>query len=445
MTSIRLRFALVLALALAAMMVFSAGAYAEDPDAPPDIPGFGLPASPVDGMLNSTDDWVDVYDVPLVEGDVIDLSLVAPAGNAAVLLFPPTVGTIYEGGQVAMGEAGMVYQVPPGAAGDYHVVFFCPYEDPGFFPYIATYTITNEPWVPSDNNFPGIPIAPSPVMDALGAEDLVDYFYFEMGPGMKFDCQLFGDPTTDFDLALYDSGGNMLAQSYNGQYPDGISYTSPGAPEPAPAEVNTYVIAVVHYSGDGPYQLDWMIGEGPPPPPGGKDVNVHAYVGEGGQVLAFSVQAGEVPEGGYVDDMSIDFGMLFPNLPKTGSHRLLVTTNAVNGYTVAASENNPLTSGPFTIPDVTGDFGDITEYWGGPWDLSTTYGFGFSMAGMDSLFGGWRQFSDRSIGEPPMPIMGSGGPGVDREAYAQYKINVDPTQPQGDYFNTLNYVATGNF
>jgi hypothetical protein len=147
-----------------------------------------------------------------------------------------------------------------------------------------------------------------------------------------------------------------------------------------------------------------------------------------------------------VSATAIDFGTLVPEAPKTGSHRLSVTTNSESGYMVTAGESRPLTSGSNRIPDVLGDDGSITEIVRGPWSLATTYGFGFTLTGADAAFSGdYKQFADASAGEAAQPIMANSSAVTASEVEVGYKVNIGSTQPSGNYTNTISYVATANF
>ena len=76
-------------------------------------------------------------------------------------------------------------------------------------------------------------------------------------------------------------------------------------------------------------------------------VGVSANVGA---ALTFSVAAGSAPSGGSVTVSAIDFGSMVPGTPKTGSHRLTVSANAANGYSVTAEEDRPLLRGRTRFP-----------------------------------------------------------------------------------------------
>jgi hypothetical protein len=127
---------------------------------------------------------------------------------------------------------------------------------------------------------------------------------------------------------------------------------------------------------------------------------------------------------------------------------LQVTTNASNGYAVTASEDGPLTSGTYTIPDVLGDASDITETLSGAWTLPTTYGFGYTLtdvSGTSAAFtSGYKHFADTGVAETPQDVMTNTGPASADAVDVGYKINIGPAQVEGAYANTLTYIATGN-
>jgi sugar lactone lactonase YvrE len=167
------------------------------------------------------------------------------------------------------------------------------------------------------------------------------------------------------------------------------------------------------------------------------------------QTLTLSVSTGSAPEGGSVTDSNINFGVAVAGTTKTGSHRLAVTTSAVNGYFVTAEADRPPTSGSNQIADVTGDYGDITETTAGDWNNAFTYGFGYTLAnwtGSDAVFtSGYRQFADRSAAKAAQVIMANDGPTAGSQVDVVYKLIISPTQPSGVYTNTITYIATGNF
>jgi hypothetical protein len=167
------------------------------------------------------------------------------------------------------------------------------------------------------------------------------------------------------------------------------------------------------------------------------------------QTLTLSVTAGYAPDGGSVTDSDINFSVAAAGTPNSGSHRLVVSTNAANGYFVTAEADRPLASGSDQIADVTGDNGDITETTSGAWNNATTYGFGYTLAnwtGSDAAFtSGYRQFADRSAAEAAQVIMANDSPTEGSQVDVIYKLNISPMQPSGVYTNTITFIATGNF
>jgi hypothetical protein len=184
--------------------------------------------------------------------------------------------------------------------------------------------------------------------------------------------------------------------------------------------------------------------------PQGGGVGVQAAVLQMPPVLSFSILAGDAPAGGGITPTSVDFGFLLSDAPRTGSHKLVVMTNAPSGYTVNASQNRPLAAGQNTIPDSRGDNDSITHMASGPWELNNTYGFGYTLAnrnGTDAAFtSGFKHFANTESFELPQTIMSnSGAVPAAHETDITYKVNVGPGQAGGTYTNIITYAATGNF
>ena len=146
---------------------------------------------------------------------------------------------------------------------------------------------------------------------------------------------------------------------------------------------------------------------------------------------------------------SIDFATLSHEVPKAGTQRLTVSTNAQGGYSVTSAEDHALRNGSYTIPDVLGDGGGITEAISGSWALTSSHGFGYGLSnasGTDAAFtSGFKQFADASASEAAQPVMTATGPRTGSAVDVTYKVNIGPDQAQGTYTNTLTYVCTGNF
>lgn len=134
------------------------------------------------------------------------------------------------------------------------------------------------------------------------------------------------------------------------------------------------------------------------------------------------------------------------NTPEKATQDLSVSTNAPGGYNLTASEDQPLTSGAYTIPDVTGDSINISEINGGAWTQNTAYGFGYALmvAGAYINNGEYKQFAD-TPGETAQTIRSNGGPVQSDNTTVEYKVNVNSIQTAGTYTNNISYVATGTF
>lgn len=148
-----------------------------------------------------------------------------------------------------------------------------------------------------------------------------------------------------------------------------------------------------------------------------------------------------------VSDIQINFGVLTPGTPSTDTSILTVSAGGAGGYTVKASENNPLktSDGSNTIIDTLCD-STCSETSAGTWTSNSRYGFGFNMSGDDipadfvntDYF---RQFSDRNSAENPAIIMSSINVGRERTATITYKVNVSGVQPAGTYQNIITFTA----
>ena len=149
--------------------------------------------------------------------------------------------------------------------------------------------------------------------------------------------------------------------------------------------------------------------------------------------------------------MQKNFGTLTPNTPSTSTSTLTVSAGGAGGYSVKASENNPL---------MTADSADIiidtlcdatcSETTAGVWTSASKYGFGFNMTGddIDSDFTDstyFRQFADRSNAESAQTIMTSANVGRSRTATITYKLNISTLQPAGTYRNVIMYTAIPSY
>ena len=148
-----------------------------------------------------------------------------------------------------------------------------------------------------------------------------------------------------------------------------------------------------------------------------------------------------------VDNLSIDFGNLVPEVGTTAVNHITVTSPAGHGYQIMVAENHPLQNiSGTTIPDTTGDNGLATEAINDTWANADTYGFVFNANGhgTSSYFpsiNDFRQFANAASNETPQIIMSENSPQHDRSAAITYKINVSSQQSSGTYQNATTFIA----
>ncbi len=152
-----------------------------------------------------------------------------------------------------------------------------------------------------------------------------------------------------------------------------------------------------------------------------------------------------------VSDIQKNFGTLTPESPSTTTSTLTVSAGGAGGYSIKASENNPLQTvgGTETIIDTLCDT-TCSETTAGSWTSTTKYGFGFNMNGDDvptdfTNTNYFRQFADRSNAESPATIMTSNNVGRERIATITYKINIADIQPSGTYQNIITFTAIPSY
>jgi len=173
---------------------------------------------------------------------------------------------------------------------------------------------------------------------------------------------------------------------------------------------------------------------------------------------------------------SVPFGSLTANSFTDGAHDLEVSTNADDGYsvTVRANDQMGLNGGACTgdlgeadncIKDTTCDGETCTHESTATddWETDATNGFGYSLDAWDGTDSKWEwdstngtcdgtgedfcaaQFADAEAGQTAQEIMDNDGPVDSKNMYVCYRISISGTQPAGDYYNTVTYIATPQF
>ncbi len=145
----------------------------------------------------------------------------------------------------------------------------------------------------------------------------------------------------------------------------------------------------------------------------------------------------------------IDFGTLTATNPVTRTTNLTVNSESAKGFTVIASENQPLISSSSIIPDTSCDSGDCNSGKAAPWIGTLTYGFGYRCDDVSeaNCASGFLPdyFKPFSLSPTNQTIMISTKGGVSRKSQITYKVNVSTTQPVGTYTNFVTYIASPGF
>lgn len=148
----------------------------------------------------------------------------------------------------------------------------------------------------------------------------------------------------------------------------------------------------------------------------------------------------------------IDFGVLSPTNPIIRTVNLSVTNAPSYGYSILASEDHSLKSDQANIPNTTCDSGECNETNAGLWTNTLTYGFGYrcdNITGIDcdnafSEPNFYKHLPDASSSQFFKPIM-TGVGSQKNEIRISHKINISGNQKQGNYLNTITYIAVPNF
>lgn len=178
------------------------------------------------------------------------------------------------------------------------------------------------------------------------------------------------------------------------------------------------------------------------------------YTGASNYILkaGFEYVSSIIPFTFTISNDAINFGTLSAQTPVTGTTDLTVTIGAAYGYKVTARQDHQLQNQTYPavfIPDTVGDSADITTTNQGVWALTTTKGFGYTLAnltGTDAVFtSNYRAFADASLSESPVNVMYKNGVTSESKVRVTYKANILATQESGVYQNTITYIVTGTF
>lgn len=155
-----------------------------------------------------------------------------------------------------------------------------------------------------------------------------------------------------------------------------------------------------------------------------------------------------------ISETIIDFGTLSPTNPVTRQHVITTQTGSAFGFTLYGSSNQPLTNiQNAIIPHTTCDNGQCNTDNSSVWTSTLTYGFGYRCEDKKSIScktgfskqNYFKQIPNVSSQEDAVVILGSALPFYTSEAVLTYKLNVSGTQPQGNYENTITYIAVPSY
>ncbi len=147
---------------------------------------------------------------------------------------------------------------------------------------------------------------------------------------------------------------------------------------------------------------------------------------------------------------------------------VIVSTNAVSGYTVKIAENDQMGRNGIVCPGANADEANnciqdtvcgstpCSETTSQDWTSTSYYGMGYSLAnvsGTDAAFVydesgrtfSTKQFADLEAAETQQTIMSKNTPTASSQVYVCYRLNISATQPAGYYFNRIAYTATATF
>jgi len=160
-----------------------------------------------------------------------------------------------------------------------------------------------------------------------------------------------------------------------------------------------------------------------------------------------------------IDDLTIDFGTLIPQIPASDTNTLTITSPSGQGYQILTHQNHSLKNEiGQTIPDVTGDNGTATESQQDTWTQVDTYGFGLTAIGLEGTnptgigtsqyfptTDDYRQFANYELFETQQIIASESNSVSDRSIQVTYKANIDSFQSTGNYQAAITFTAIPNY
>lgn len=178
------------------------------------------------------------------------------------------------------------------------------------------------------------------------------------------------------------------------------------------------------------------------------------YLGTNYKVRAgFQYVRVKIPFSFTISQNLIDFGTLTATNPVSRTTDLTVNSESAKGFTVIASENQPLTSSSSAIPDTSCDNGTCNSTIAAPWLGTLTYGFGYrcdpEASGQANVcssdFANADYFKPFPLSPTNQTLMSSTKGGKSRKSQITYKVNVAAGQPTGTYTNFVTYIASPGF
>ena len=162
--------------------------------------------------------------------------------------------------------------------------------------------------------------------------------------------------------------------------------------------------------------------------------------GAAGEVFSFSVTPN-----------AVDFGNIIPQVPIEKKIRITIANGNMPGYSVSVTENQPMSTLAGaeiagTICDTEDKNPPCTNSTASKWVKNATYGFGYRMEGRtvpqdftkDNFY---RPFPSTKQGEQAALVMKSEAKKVVDQGNMTLRLNVDKSQPVGQYRNVLTFTA----